>query len=127
MVADLARKFDLRGQWQGDVLRFERPGVAGTLALTDKDLHLSISLGFLLKAMKASIEKSVMHELDTLFARARAVSRGGARAARERPQGQRLRRSGGRTFGSSARSNTRGVAHSRGAEYSVAAMAISPV
>ncbi len=69
MVADLARKFDLRGQWQGDVLRFERPGVAGTLALTEKDLHLSISLGFLLKAMKASIEKAVTHELDTLFAR----------------------------------------------------------
>jgi putative polyhydroxyalkanoate system protein len=69
LVADLARKFDLRGQWQGDVLRFERPGVAGTLALTEKDLHLSISLGFLLKAMKASIEKSVVHELDTLFAR----------------------------------------------------------
>jgi putative polyhydroxyalkanoate system protein len=68
MVADLARKFDLRGQWQGDVLRFERPGVAGTLALTDKDLHLSISLGFLLKAMKSSIERAVTHELDTLFA-----------------------------------------------------------
>ncbi len=51
------------------MLRFERSGVAGTLALTDKDLHLSISLGFLLKAMKASIEKSVVHELDTLFAR----------------------------------------------------------
>ena len=74
MVADLARKFDLRGQWQGDVLRFERSGVAGTLALTDKDLHLSISLGFLLKAMKTSIEKAVLHELDTLFARPAAVA-----------------------------------------------------
>lgn len=69
MTADLARKFDLRGKWQGDVLRFERPGVSGSLALTDRELRLSISLGFLLKAMKASIEKAVLHELDTLFAR----------------------------------------------------------
>lgn len=78
MVADLARKFDLRGQWQGDVLRFERPGVAGTLALSEKDLHLSISLGFLLKAMKASIEKAVVHELDTLFARTTHAPREGS-------------------------------------------------
>ena len=68
MAADLGRKFDLRGSWQGDVLRFERSGVAGTLAVTDRDLRLSISLGFLLKAMQASIEKAVLHELDTLFA-----------------------------------------------------------
>lgn len=69
MAADLGRKFDLRGSWQGNVLHFERPGVSGTLAVTDKDLHLSVSLGFLLKAMKSSVEKSVMQELDMLFAR----------------------------------------------------------
>ena len=64
----LGRKFDLRGDWDGNVLRFERPGVSGSLALTDKDLRLLVSLGFLLKAMKGSIEKAVVHELDTLFA-----------------------------------------------------------
>ena len=69
MAADLGRKFDLRGSWRGNVLHFERPGVSGTLAVTDKDLHLSVSLGFLLKAMKSSVEKSVMQELDMLFAR----------------------------------------------------------
>jgi putative polyhydroxyalkanoate system protein len=92
MVADLARKFDLRGQWQGDVLRFERPGVAGTLALTERDLHLTISLGFLLKAMKASIEKAVLHELDTLFARAAPAPHEPAPApesAPKRPKGHR--------------------------------------
>ncbi|HXZ49092.1 MAG TPA: polyhydroxyalkanoic acid system family protein [Usitatibacter sp.] len=68
MAADLGRKFDLRGKWQGNVLRFERPGVAGTLAITERDLHLSVSLGFLLKAMKSSVERSVMHEINTLFA-----------------------------------------------------------
>jgi putative polyhydroxyalkanoate system protein len=69
LLSDLARKFDLRGSWQGDTLRFERPGVSGFVALTERDLRVSISLGLLLKAMKASIEKVVLQELDTLFAK----------------------------------------------------------
>jgi putative polyhydroxyalkanoate system protein len=68
MASDLARKFDVHASWQGDTLRFERPGVSGFVTLTQSDLHLSISLGFLLKAMQASIEKLVLQELDTLFA-----------------------------------------------------------
>ena len=68
MASDLARKFDVHASWQGDTLRFERPGVSGFVTLTHSDLHLSISLGFLLKAMQASIEKLVLQELDTLFA-----------------------------------------------------------
>jgi putative polyhydroxyalkanoate system protein len=68
MAEHLGRKFDLKGDWQGNVLNFQRPGVTGSLAITDKDLRLAVSLGFLLKAMKGSIEKAVVHELDTLFA-----------------------------------------------------------
>jgi putative polyhydroxyalkanoate system protein len=79
LAADLGRKFDLRGGWNGNTLRFERPGVAGTLAVTERDLHLSVSLGFLLKAMKGSIERAVVAELDELVpARAKAA---GARPA----------------------------------------------
>jgi len=68
MAEHLGRKFDLRGDWSGNVLKFERPGVSGSLAVSDKDLHLSVSLGFLLKAMKGSIESAIRHELDQLFA-----------------------------------------------------------
>jgi putative polyhydroxyalkanoate system protein len=67
MAKHLGRKFDLKGAWEGNVLKFERPGVTGSLAVGDKDLRLSVSLGFLLKAMKGSIESAVVHELDTLF------------------------------------------------------------
>lgn len=70
MAEHLGRKFGLKGGWEGDVLRFERPGVTGSLAITDKELRLLVSLGFLLKAMKGSIERAVEHELDTLFASA---------------------------------------------------------
>ena len=68
MAEHLGRKFDLKGDWEGNVLRFERPGVTGSLAISDQELRLSVALGFLLKAMKASIEKAVEHELDSLFA-----------------------------------------------------------
>ncbi len=68
MAEDLGRKFDLRGEWEGDVLRFQRPGVTGSLAITARELQLSVSLGFLLRAMKGSIERAILEELDTLFA-----------------------------------------------------------
>lgn len=76
MAEHLGRKFGLKGDWDGDVLRFERPGVSGSLAVTDKDIRLLVSLGFLLKAMKGSIEKAVVHELDTLFAGAKSEAVG---------------------------------------------------
>ena len=81
MADHLGRKFDLKGAWEGNVLRFERPGVTGSLAVTDKDLQLSVALGFLLKAMKGSIENAVVHELDALFAEARGGKRAPASAA----------------------------------------------
>lgn len=68
MADHLGQKFGLKGDWEGNVLKFERPGVSGSLAISDKDLRLLVSLGFLLKAMKGSIERAVVHELDSLFA-----------------------------------------------------------
>jgi putative polyhydroxyalkanoate system protein len=76
MADHLGRKFDLKGDWEGNVLKFERPGVSGSLAITDKDLRLAVTLGFLLKAMKGSIEKAVVHELDALFAEGKPVKDG---------------------------------------------------
>jgi putative polyhydroxyalkanoate system protein len=70
MAEHLGRKFDLKGDWEGNVLRFQRPGVTGSLSISDRDLRLSVALGFLLKAMKGSIEKAVEHELDSLFKQA---------------------------------------------------------
>jgi putative polyhydroxyalkanoate system protein len=69
MAEDLGRKFNLVGSWAGNTLHFDRPGVAGTLALTEKHLHLTVKLGFLLKAMRGPIERAVHQELDSLFAK----------------------------------------------------------
>jgi putative polyhydroxyalkanoate system protein len=80
MAEHLGKKFGLRGDWDGNVLRFERPGVNGALAITDKDLNLSVTLGFLLKAMKGSIDAAVNRELDELFAKAPAPAAKGSAA-----------------------------------------------
>jgi len=93
MLSDLSRKFDLRGSWQGDMLRFERPGVSGFVALTEKDLRVSISLGLLLKAMRASIERLVLHELDMLYSK--GPSQGPApRAATPKKASRRRKKAG---------------------------------
>ena len=67
LAADLGHKFDVRGVWEGNVLNFQRPGVSGSLAITDKELRLAVSLGLMMKAMRGSIEKAIVHELDALF------------------------------------------------------------
>jgi putative polyhydroxyalkanoate system protein len=69
MSDQLSKKFGLQGRWAGDTLHFERPGVTGSLAITEKNVDLTVTLvGFLMKAMKGSIERAVNEELDKLFA-----------------------------------------------------------
>jgi putative polyhydroxyalkanoate system protein len=96
MADHLGRKFDLRGTWEGNVLNFQRPGVTGSLAISDKDLALSISLGFLLKAMRRSIEGAIVRELDELFADQDAVSppKGKAPTPKPKKAGARPKRGG---------------------------------
>jgi putative polyhydroxyalkanoate system protein len=71
MFERLGREYGLRGQWSGDVLRFQRPGVEGHLAVSDGEVRLTATLGFMLKAMKGSIERAIERELDRLFPRAK--------------------------------------------------------
>jgi putative polyhydroxyalkanoate system protein len=68
MADHLGQKFGLKGDWKGNELAFTGPGVNGLLKLKADSLELEVSLGFLLKAMKGSLEKAVNGELDKLFA-----------------------------------------------------------
>ena len=67
MLAHLATRFDLKGEWRGDMLHFERPGVNGSLRVGADDVQLSVALGFLLRAMKGTIESAIVREMDGLF------------------------------------------------------------
>ena len=81
MAERLGKKFGLKGDWDGDTMRFQGTGVTGTLTVSPKELHIAATLGFLLKAMKGSIEQAVKNELDQLLAAAPAKSSGAKTAA----------------------------------------------
>ena len=67
IAAELEQRFGLRGEWQGDTFNFKRSGLAGFLKVSGEDLHLSVSLGLLLKAMREPIERAVVNKLDAVF------------------------------------------------------------
>lgn len=69
LAADLGKRFGLAGEWHGNDLEFQRPGVNGKLSVSDTHVRLEVALGFLLKAMKGSIESAVHQEVEKLFPR----------------------------------------------------------
>jgi len=69
LAQDLGTRFGLKGEWQGDVLTFQRPGVQGKLSITDTHLRLEVALGLMFKAMKGSIESAIHREVEALFPR----------------------------------------------------------
>ena len=67
MVQELKDEIDLDYAWDGDALRFQRSGVSGELLLEKQEAVLSIKLGFLLSALKPSIENAVHRYFDENF------------------------------------------------------------
>lgn len=67
MSARLSEVFDMQFAWEGEVLRFQRPGVEGQLTLGRKDVVIDAQLGFLLAMMKPKIEQSIHENLDKIF------------------------------------------------------------
>ncbi|EXI73294.1 MAG TPA: polyhydroxyalkanoic acid system family protein [Candidatus Accumulibacter phosphatis] len=67
MATELNEEFDLSYSWSGDVMRFKRPGVSGDLAVDERDVALHIRLGFLLFALKPTIEREIHRFFDENF------------------------------------------------------------
>lgn len=67
MAQRLREDFGLDYEWNGQVLRFRRPGVAGKLHVTGKEIRLEVSLGLLLAFLKPRIEAEVEQVLDQLL------------------------------------------------------------
>lgn len=67
-VADkLTERFGVESRWEGDILHFQRSGVDGRIALLPQQLHVTAQLGFLLGAMKGSIESEIRRVLGERF------------------------------------------------------------
>lgn len=67
IAGKLARKFDVRCAWNGDVLNFQRSGVDGAIALAADEVRVTAKLGFLLSAMRGSIEAEIRRVLEQEF------------------------------------------------------------
>ncbi len=62
--------YEIGYAWEGDVLSFRRSGVSGTLALTEGQAQLDITLGFMLKGFRKKIEEQVGRNMHKLFSAA---------------------------------------------------------
>ncbi len=69
---DLAKRFDLNWEWNGDRIEFERPGVSGELHVDRALVRLDCRLGFLLSMLKPTIEDVVNRDFDKYFGKAKA-------------------------------------------------------
>ncbi len=67
IAAKLKKDYELNSSWQRDVLTFTRSGVNGTLAVTVKELHIDVKLGFLMAAFKGPIQGAIEKNLDALI------------------------------------------------------------
>ena len=67
MAEKLGEQFDLTGDWDGDTLKFSRSGVNGTLKISATAMDLEVTLGFMLKMMKGTIEPAINTQLDKVL------------------------------------------------------------
>ena len=63
----LAEKFDMDYGWDGDTLNFNRSGVDGHIHLGDKQIRVTAQLGFLLSALKGTVEQEIRRVLAERF------------------------------------------------------------
>lgn len=63
----IAEKFDVKWGWEANTLHFQRSGVDGHIALSAKQVHVTVNLGFLLMAIRSSVEREIHRYLDEEF------------------------------------------------------------
>lgn len=67
IAQELAQEFDIRYEWDGSTLRFERAGVDGTMVVGRKTLDIQAELGFLVGMLKPKIEREIHRFCDEQF------------------------------------------------------------
>lgn len=67
LARDLARKFHIDYNWEGDHIHFERPGVNGSIRIDEAEIHIRARLGMMLAFLKPQIEREVTRYLQDHF------------------------------------------------------------
>ena len=68
VASRMREKFGMHGQWQGDTLKFSRPGVSGTIAVDSDAIQVKAELGMMLAPLKGMVEQEIRRKLDEHFA-----------------------------------------------------------
>ncbi|MDE2249241.1 MAG: polyhydroxyalkanoic acid system family protein [Pseudomonadota bacterium] len=68
VAARMQEKFGMTGQWQGDTLKFSRPGVSGSIAVGSDAIEVKAELGMMLTPLKGMVEQEIRRKLDEHFA-----------------------------------------------------------
>ncbi len=63
----IAEKFDVEYDWSGNTLNFSRTGVDGHIAVSAKQVHVSVNLSFMLMMIKSSVDREIHRYLDEEF------------------------------------------------------------
>ena len=67
IASKLEKDYQLKSSWTDDTLHFTRGGINGTLAVSHKELHIHVKLGFLMAAFKGPIHDAMEKNLDALI------------------------------------------------------------
>lgn len=67
LAQDLAEKFDIDYGWDGEFIHFERPGVDGSIEVSEKVIHIQARLGLLLMFLQGRIEEEIRTYLASHF------------------------------------------------------------
>ena len=68
VAARMREKLSVDGQWDGDTLRFSRPGVNGTIAVSSDAIQVNAELGLMFSPLKGMVEQEIRRKLDEHFA-----------------------------------------------------------
>src|SRR5690349_7065703 len=66
VIKDLSARYQLACSWDGDQVKFERPGVSGRMHLGRSEIVLGVQLSFLMSTLKCAIERAIKEEFDRL-------------------------------------------------------------
>ena len=67
VAAHIAEKFEVDSAWQGNTLVFRRSGVDGHIQVEAKKVRVTVELGFLLLAIRGTVEREIRRYLEEEF------------------------------------------------------------
>jgi len=95
-VKELGAEYSVTALWNGDTLRFDRPGLRGEIYVTSSEIRLEATLGLLMRPLKQKLIDLIQDEFERLFSTAKAGTKGKNRSRDAAPRSSQKVRSDAR-------------------------------